>query len=298
MSNIINHDLRVNNGSTLYMPPWESGNDKWGNLALPSVYTGSTTQEYPTGTIYRNGLRTFIYTLLDAIYYGEEVGGSPAAIGAGYLSESRGEYVNLTDSVIAGAAGATSVTVTRASTPVNSFAGGFIAFKHSTSGRQTVGRYSNYQIISNTVQDGSNIVTFELDGAIVLALTTTTDTVLSAHPYALTGHPQTETAGCGMGTGVFMYTTVASHYCWLQTGGPNNMILPWGTHEGGTRGSVPVHNIGGVAQQTTAINVSTLYSGYEAAAHQCIGWSYPSTSISDTPTDNSIAIACFLKIFN
>ena len=291
----------VGQRGTLDYPPYFEGQVGWGNTKMPDVYIGKADQEYPYSTIFRNGMRTFVYTQMDGTYFGEEVGGENLAIGAGYLSETSAEYVNLLNAVITGAAGSTEVRITRDATTANQFAGGFIGIKHSTSGRQTVGRYSYYQILANTADDASDIVTFQLDGKIVLALTTTTDVVLSAHPYKVTRHLQS--GPFGMATGVFTHTTVASEWCWLQTGGPCNLVLPWGTHEGTTGGSVPVYNIGGVAQQTTAINASTVYTNMEAPAYQCIGWSYPSTDTSSGPgnatgTDNNIAIAVFLKIIN
>ncbi len=294
---IVNHDLRVVNGGTLFMPPWEEGQDDahWGSLDTPSVYTGSLTQKYPTGAIWRNGLRTFIYTLMDATYYGS--GGD--AVGAGYLSESMGEYVNLSNNVITATAGDTSLIIERSGTTVNQFAGGFLGIKNSTGGFATTGRYAFFQILSNTVADGStDYVTFELDGALAISYATTADCVVSAHPYALTKHNQTPNEVYGMTTGVFTHTTVASEYCWVQTGGPCNLINPWATFEGAETGCVPVYAIGGTCNTTTSKAASTVASGYEAAAYQCIGWSYPSTDISGTPTNNTVAIAVFLSIFN
>lgn len=58
----INHDIRNVNGCSIQMPPWFSGEPGWGNLALPNVYTLDTVQEYPHGTAFREGERTWFYT--------------------------------------------------------------------------------------------------------------------------------------------------------------------------------------------------------------------------------------------
>jgi len=295
MTTVINHDLRVVDGGTLYMPPWEEGNAQWGNLKRPSVYLGNTTQEYPTGTIYRHGLRTFIYTQMDATYYG--TGGG--AIGAGWVGSNSGEYVNLPNLVVEATAGDTSIVLERAGTTVNEFAGGFIGIKNSVGGWGTAGRFAYFQIISNTVADGDDYVTFELDGALVLSYVVgAADCVVAAHPYAVTRLSQDASADYSMSTGIFTHTTVASEYCWIQTGGPCMAVGVWGTFEGTDTGSLPVYAVGGNVQTTMVKTSSLIAAGYEAVAHQCIGWSYPSTNISGTPTNNSIAIAIFLTIFN
>lgn len=61
MSVTINHDLRVVDGKTLYMPPWAEGQEGWGNLALPNVYQEDAAQLYPIGTKYVDGDRVFHY---------------------------------------------------------------------------------------------------------------------------------------------------------------------------------------------------------------------------------------------
>ncbi|KKL47577.1 hypothetical protein LCGC14_2334180 [marine sediment metagenome] len=295
MATIINHDLRVVDGGTVYMPPWEEGNAEWGNLKRPSVYLGNLTQEYPTGTIWRHGLRTFIYTRMDATYYG--TGGG--AIGAGWVGSTSMEYVPLPNLVVTATAGASTIVLERSGTTVNEFAGGFIGIKNSTGGWGTPGRFAYFQIISNTVADGDDYVTFTLDGALVLAYAVgAADCVVAANPYSLTRLSQDASADYGMSTGIFTHTTVASEYCWIQTGGPCMAVGVWATFEGSDPGSVPIFAVGGNVQASMGKTSSLIASGYEAVAHQCIGWSWPSSNISSTPTDRTTAIAIFLTIFN
>lgn len=297
MTTIINHDLRVVNGGTLYMPPWEEGNDKWGNLELPDVYAIGTSQLYPTGTIYRKGMRTFIYTLTDALYHGS--GG--VGVGAGYLMESAAEMEDLRDAVISGAAGANKIVVNMGAACVkNAYAGGFIGIIGQSAGITTVGGYMEYQIISNTVQDGSTYVTFTIDGTLPIALALGDHAVLTEHPYAMIRHPQKDLiyGGC---VGVLLCTTVASSYLWLQTGGPHNLVHCGNTFEGQHGFHSPVYDCNGVANCSDITN-TTPDGVHDASNLQIIGFSFPSSWIggygAGSGVDNTVAIGVFLTIFN
>ncbi len=58
----VNHDLRRQDGKTLFMPSWYHGQDGWGNLQLPNVYKADgATGKYPAGTKYVDGERVFWY---------------------------------------------------------------------------------------------------------------------------------------------------------------------------------------------------------------------------------------------
>lgn len=297
---IINHDLRVVNGRTLYMPPWEADNDKWGNLALPDVYAIGTDQQYPTGTIYRLGMRTFIYTKTDPTWFG---GSGGAGIGAGYLMESTSEVLCLTDKVISGVAGANTLVVDLVTTKAaNAYAGGFIGIKMAAGGIGTVGRYSTYQIISSTVANVGNSYhsTITIDGTLVLTLTTTDDVVLAENPYAEVRGPQT--ANYNMCVGALLCTTVASSYLWLQTGGPHNIMPQILAFEGASANEIVVYSLAGVPQvQGSGVSGSTTLSSIDVGNLQRIGYVYASSDIGGpggTPANTTIAIPVFLTIFN
>lgn len=57
----VNHDLRRNNGRTIYMPAWFQGETGWGNLELPNVYKADSSAKFPAGTKYEEGERIFYY---------------------------------------------------------------------------------------------------------------------------------------------------------------------------------------------------------------------------------------------
>lgn len=278
----------------LWLPPWEAGNDKWDNVGIPNnVYAISTTQSWPTGTIFRKGLRTFIYTL-----YSSDV----TVVGAGYCMEPTAELKERTNGVISGTAGANTLVVDMGgSVAVNAYAGGMIGIKMNAGGGTTVGRYSTFQIISNTVSATStNYVTFTIDGKLVLALTTSDDVVITENPYAEVRSPRT--ANYHMSVGINIQTVVASSYCWLQTGGPNNMLSQLIALEGDTVNSVAVYNIAGVPQVVAGgtAGASTLAS-IETAMLQKIGYVYASTDIGGpggTPANITISPTVWLTIFN
>ena len=285
------YGLDVRNGQTLILPPYEPGQEKYQNLAIPDVYAIGSSQLYPTGSIFRKGLRTFIYA--------KYVSGV-TVVGAGYCIESASELKDVTNGVISGAAGANTLIVNMGgAVAVNAYAGGMIGIKMGTGSGTTVGRYSTYQIISNTVSDGNNRVTFTLDGTLVLALTTADDVVITEAPHALV---RTTLNLYGMCVGINLQTTVASQYCWLQTGGPNNMLSQLIALEGDTVNSIAVYNVAGVPQVVAggAAGASTL-GGIEVAMLQRIGYVYASTDIGGpggSPANITVSPTVFLSIFN
>ncbi len=297
---IINHDLRVVNGATLYMPPWESGNDRWGDLTLPGVnlYKSSTNQRYPTGTIFRKGMRTFVYTLTDATYFGQK-GTGDGSINAGYLCESAAEMQIETNKVISGAAGAQELIINMTTVAKDAYAGGFIGIKMGVGDRQTAGRSSFYQIISNTVQDGSGYSTFTIDGELVIALTTADDVIISEHPYWKSRSPFT--GPYGMCTGIWMQQTYTSRYCWVQTGGPLNFIPVNASYQGAAVSEIVTYALGGTTNQSEGTTDTTPGGAISSTNLQRIGHQYASTVIGGaegSPTDVTFSPAVFLNIFN
>ncbi len=297
MTIIINHDLRVVNGSTLYMPPWAEGNDKWGNLAIPDVYAIGTSQMYPTSTIYRKGLRTFIYSKTASSGHG--TGG--LGIVAGACMEPTAEVLIVENSVVSGAAGSNVIGVTTSdSVGVNAYAGGQIGIREA-GGLSVVGGAMTFQIISNTAESGG-VTYFTLDGTLVNVFATTNDVVLAENPYA---ECRTNVNGnYHMTTGVNICTTVASSYLWLQTGGMNNMLIMMVAFEGAYPNGVPCYSIAGtpqIADTSDGVVGTATTSGIANGNLQCIGHVYASTDIGGpggTPADVSISPTVFLDIFN
>lgn len=297
MTTYIEHDLRVVNGATLYMPPYEAGNARWGNLVRPDVYAIGTTQLYPTGTIFRDGLRTFIYSKCAATGYGT----SGIGIVAGACMEPTAEILIKASSVVSGAAGSNVIGVTTtASIAKDAYAGGTIGIRKSGA-LTTVGGAMNFQIISNLVESG-NVTYFTLDGTLVSDFASSDGVVLAENPYA---ECRTNVNGnYHMCSGVNICTTIASGYLWLQTGGMNNYLIMMVAYEGAYVNGVPCYSVAGTPQiadtSDAAIGTATT-SGIANGNLQCIGHVYASTVIggaTGTPADVSISPTVFLNIFN
>ena len=58
----INHDIRSNQGRTIYMPEYCEGEEGFGNLAIPNPNVLDSAQKYPHGTAFRAGERTWFYS--------------------------------------------------------------------------------------------------------------------------------------------------------------------------------------------------------------------------------------------
>ncbi len=294
----IDYNLAIHDGISIWLPPWSAGDDKYGSQVIPDLYAIGTGQQWPTGTILRKGLRTFIYSKTDATYFGEKVGGSNLAIGAGYFMESAAERLDKVNSVTAGVAGENTISVTTsASVLVNAYAGGFIGIKQAAGNRQTAGRYSTYEILSNLVE-ASNVTKFTLDGNLVNGYASGDDVVLTENPYAICRHPQG--GPYGMAIGILVVTTVASSFLWLQTGGPHNMVHPNATFEGANAYETEYYLFAGngnIAVETD----TTILGTTEITAMQHVGSRYASSDISGpggSPANSTIAESVFLKIFN
>ncbi|KKK52391.1 hypothetical protein LCGC14_3105390 [marine sediment metagenome] len=217
--------------------------------------------------------------------------------------ESTSEVLVLTDKVISGVAGANTLVVNLVSAKAkNAYAGGFIGIMMAAGGIGTVGRYSSYQIVSNTEANAGNSYrsTITIDGPLVLSLSTSDDVVLTEHPYAEVRGPQT--ANYNMCVGALLCTTVASSYLWLQTGGPHNMMHQMIAFEGQSANEISVYSLAGVPQvQGSGVAGSTTLSGIDVGNLQRIGYVYASTDIGGpggTPADISVAVPVFLTILN
>lgn len=213
---MINHDLRCVDSGTIYMPKWWAANAdaQWGNLTLPDVYATGSTQLYPIGTVYREDGRTFVYGKWSA---------TTTVKTAGYAVCTVATYKDLSNSVISGAAGANTIVINYGGAcAVNKYAGGFLGVKGNN--------YRSWYIVSNTVQDTSNYVTFTIDGTIPVAIATTDDVVLMENPYA--EMRWYITADTRPYIGVTVSTIAASYYTWIQTWGVHMQCAIFNSFEG------------------------------------------------------------------
>jgi len=271
---LVNHD-----GAHIELPPWSAltGADK-GHLSRPDVYAAShATQMYPIETVFRDGGRTFVY--------GKYASTVNSARTAGYNVCTGATFKDLANAGISGAAGANTVVINYgAACAVNKYAGGYLGMKGAN--------YRSFRIISNTVQDASNYVTFTLDGTLINAITTASDDfVLMENPYAdmrwyitIDSRPY---------IGATVSTMVASYYAWIQTWGVHMMMSAYNTWEGaaGNQAGVVAHHgsTQGFPDPTSSVIGGTSVYG----ASQPIGM-FAAGSDPASPADVSIAYPIYL----
>lgn len=269
------HKLINKDGKQLVLPPYSAltGADM-SYLGHPDVYEANSLQQYPLGTIFRDGFRTYVYT--------RHSSATPSK-SAGYLVKTTAAHKDLTDSVISGAAGANTCIINYGtSCAADKYAGGFMGIKG--------GVYGSYYIITNTVQNASNHVIFIIDHKWKAAIATTDDVVLTENPYKevvthLTG------LDCAMWMGAIAASyraaasthgqIAASDFFWVQTWGPNNMMHPHNTWEGAEGEQIQVYGIHGNAQQVPAPGTAIVHGSTVPGTQQVIGLAYAESGGAD-----------------
>lgn len=207
MAKIINHDVRVVDGKTIYMPPWVENQSGWGTLALPDISRADTVQKYPIGTKYVDGQDVYRYCAFKAT----------VTVGLGAKNGNR-QAVAYATVAAATVAYATSLVVDVAGTDgngsdgafaVNELAGGSIIIFDAT------GPSYVRTVKSNTVTTGAGEMTVEVTVPIPVALIADTDHVeIMANIYS---YVNTTNEKPVVGVPVLPYTT--GQYGWVQTRG-------------------------------------------------------------------------------
>lgn len=211
MSVTINHDVRVVNGRTIYMPSWVDGQTGWANLALPDPSVADSTKKYPLGTRYVDGDRAFRYG-----YFAGTMNPDLAC------KDTQPQSVAYATIAAAAAQYATTVVIDVAATDgiagdgaiaVNYLAGGYLVVFDASSKAFT------RQIMSNTVTTGAGEMTLTLTDPIPVALVADTDHgECMANPYSYLTASTSNAYGAFMGLPLLVYTS--GQYGWVQTWGP------------------------------------------------------------------------------
>ncbi len=275
---IANHDLRVVDGGTLSLPKWHAGNAVgrlWaGGLKLPDVYLSQSTQLYPIGTVYREDGRTFVYGKWSA---------TTTIKTAGYAVCTTATYKDLANSVISGTVGGNTIVITASGVTVNQYAGGYLGVKGNN--------YRSWYIISNTVADGSDQVTFTIDGTIPSTVATTDDVVLMENQYsAMRWYITADTRPY---IGVTTNTIVASEYTWIQTWGVHMQCAVFNSFEGLDGNQFPVYVYHG-SFQADPTNTTYAIQGSTGASALFQAGFFAAGSDPSSPADISIAYPVYL----
>lgn len=270
------HSLISNDGAYVQLPKWYDGETGWGNLEHPDVYTLDTYQEYPRGTVYREGERSF--------YYGKYTSDTGLKT-CGYVMVTNALHVPLADGIQSGAINSSTIVISHAAAAVaNFYAGGFIGIKGSL--------YTSRYIIASTVQ-ASSLITLTVDGTLPSALATTDDYVLMANPYReFEWYLSADTRPF---VGVSMITNVVSKFAWLQTWGIHACMHPFNSWEGGDGNQMGFYAYHGTVQQHPNNTASAIHGSAVDGAVQHIGWMASGTTEA-TGTDYSVMNTVFLTI--
>lgn len=259
------------------MPKWYEGEKGWGNLALPDVYAIGAVQLYPRGTAYREAGRTF--------YYGKYSGTSTIK-SAGYAVSTMATFKDLGNSVISGTVGGNTIVINYGgSCAKNKYAGGYLGVKGNN--------YRSWYIISNTVQDGSNYVTFTIDGTIPSAVATTDDVILMENPDAewrwyITSDNRPY-------VGVTTCSIVVSEYTWLQTWGVHMQCAVFDSFEGQDSNQFGVFIYHGSFQSVPTTTSGVVANSIVVGAVQQAGV-FACGSDPSSPSDLTIAYPVYLQL--
>ena len=213
----VNHDLRSNDGKTIFLPPEIAGTDGQGNLKIPNVYSESATQLYPIGTKFVDGERVFHYA-----YAGGALGATRGQVG--YIVRTASAVPSYDASQAAGAgtvANPLKINGSSAGTPAkNAYAGQFIVIFSNTLGNVT------HRIISNSISAYDSVYTTQYTTELVLdqptpvAVEANTNCDIFPSRYADVRTPNDLTAGMYPFLGVPLRLITALRYFWIQTWGP------------------------------------------------------------------------------
>lgn len=253
----INHDVRVLDGKTLYMPPWVEDQDNWGNLELPDLSAADATQKYPIGTKYVEGDRIYRYALaggdIDRTDLGVKNGlpqgvaqravAAVAAIGA--------KAATITTVSPDGAAGTGTLVK-------DEFAGGYILFF-------TTGGVASYdkqiRLITGNAAGAAGDIAFTFDRGLEIALATATSKAEAiASPYK---HIVISSAVHYPVVGIPSVLASDGEYLWVQTWGPCWISPQSGVGVAGNVGVAFRHD-GSLEPALTAVTsyITNQYAGF------------------------------------
>jgi len=271
------HSLVQRDGKYIVLPVWVSGDTKYGNLAHPNPLAnsgvGDAAQQYPHGTKFVCGERTFYYVYVSAVCAYDKTN-----IGLYNISESAtGTTANYTSGSVGWAVGDTVVGLTTTNfvdtTPAeDDFAGGWLHPPYPDP-------YGSFQVLHSTTASGG-VVAGEVDLTLDYPLN---NTVAAGTTYGELNYSeyikvargwQGEYGHWASVVGVTLVISEASTWQWVQTWGPCYLMMDGAV--GGSNDESLVHfGIGGSGYLAHA-------GGYENQEHA--GYIIPSRGSATTAT--------------
>jgi len=231
MTTKVKHDVRVEDGGVIYLPPWVGGEVESGNVARPDLddmygTVLDTIQQYPLGTKFELGDRVYRY-----VKFGDDDAGEVWGAGTGRLPECgilmSATALEVSTTIVSGALGSKTAIITESDVSENDFAGGYFCI-------QGGGTLYMAHIKSNTATSDSK-VTLTLEAKLPFVLSASyTASITKCIWKEVVRHSG---AAANMGSavlGVYQgYTPSNSegYYGWIQTWGPSIVQISV-THQG------------------------------------------------------------------
>lgn len=203
----VKQKLIQSDGKSVIMPTWFAAQPegKWGNLAIPDVYISNSVQQYPIGTKYRDGDRTWIYGLCKRTNTKTGVGNFT------YVTEEA-----LTLDAVAEAVGQTEITLEETADTEDQYAGGYFL---------SYPAMETYRIIKNEASDGEHLK-ITLDRGLITAIAAST-----ASQYVCENKMSDVRSQWGglahqyeSVVGVPMIAQTTNQWQWYQTFGPHYLV--------------------------------------------------------------------------
>ena len=244
MTTIINHDLRCVDGGTIYMPKWFAGQEGWGNLDLPSLYSESSTGLYPLGTLYTVDDRAFRYAHGSASY---TPGRGRCLISVATVDEKGAGFAS------GHTADATTLTWTAQGTITkNEFAGGYVMLQGGWVRR----------IESNTAGASTSTITLAEGETVPETISSARSGLIVENKYKTLSERELVGANPGKVVGVMTFDGTADYYFWVQVKGPCAVLATPATLGDADGEQAMVHG----KNPGSEIGVATAY-GYQVIGH-------------------------------
>jgi len=260
MTTYIKHDVRVEDGGIICLPPWVGGEVETGCVARPDLddmYGAvlDTVQQYPLGAKFELGDRVFRY-----VKFGDDDAGQVWGAGEGQLPECgilmSATALEVSTTIVSGALASKTVVITESDVSENDFAGGYFCV-------QAGSKIFMSHIESNTATVGGN-VTLTLQTKLPIVLSASYTASITKCIWKDVVRHSGAAAECGSAVlGVYQgYEPPASEglYGWIQTWGPAVVQISV-THQGDAHAERMLWADNGAAQCEV---------GY--TAKQPIGW--------------------------
>ena len=255
--------LVAKDGKYIVLPVWVRGDTKYGNLTHPNPHAnssvGDTQQQYPHGTKFVDGDRTFFYGKVKTVYLAGK-----SNLGLFNMNESAtGATANITWGATAGVAGDTKVGIL-ASTLVDTtpseddFAGGWLM--------SPTDPYSSYRVLASSTSGAttSGEVDLYLDYGLVEAVTASTNYgFLNKSEWTNLYQAWTSDIDYATVQGVTLIDCIADTWQWVQAWGPC-YVMPYNEEIGGTIGNHDCffHRDGTIRLETRAAATLHERAGY------------------------------------